>query len=156
MKFIVRKAKRKDLAVIQDLNHQLFQSDARFDPELFIRWAYLPAGKRYFRRSLTERRAGAWVAETDGKIIGYLVGWVWIKRPYRPVKTAELENMFVAPEFRSQGVGSALVKEFISWCKKRKVKSVEVWAQNKNIRGKKFYQSNDFVPVSQRFELKLK
>ena len=155
MRFTVRKAKLKDLAAIQDLNQQLFQSDARFDPELFIRWAYLPAGKRYFRRSLTERRAGAWVAETNGKIIGYLVGWVWHKRPYRPVKTAELENMFVAPRFRSKGVGSALVKEFISWCKQRKVKSVEVWAQFKNERGKQFYQANGFSPAAQKFELKL-
>ena len=156
MRFTVRKAKLKDLAAIQNLNHQLFQSDARFDPELFVRWAYIPAGKRYFRRSLTERRAGAGVAETDSKIIGYLVGWIWLKRPYRPVKTAELENMFVAPGFRSKGVGTALVKEFINWCKQRKVKSVEAWAQNKNERGKKFYESNGFFPVSQRFELKVK
>ena len=69
---------------------------------------------------------------------------------------AELENMFVAPGFRSKGVGSALVKEFINWCKKRNVRSVEVWAQYKNERGKKFYESNGFLPARQMFERKLK
>lgn len=155
MNFTVRRAALKDLKPIQDLNHQLFLSDSRFDPELFNRWPYSPAGRKYFRRSLTEKRAGAWVAESRGKIIGYLVGWIWIKRLYRPVKTAELENMFVSPDYRSQGVGGALVKEFIKWCKKRQVKSVEVWAQHKNERGKQFYQTNGFAPARQMFELRV-
>jgi len=90
------------------------------------------------------------------KIVGYLVGWVWIKRAWRPVKTTELENMFVLPDFRGQGIGRALVKEFISWCQKKKVKSIEVWAQNKNARGKKFYKNNGFIPVAIKFEHKLK
>lgn len=156
MKFVIRQAGLKDLKAIQDLNYQLFLSDSRFDPELFNRWAYEPAGKKYFRRSLTQPRAGAWVAEFGGKIVGYLVGWIWIKRPYRPVKTAELENMFVLPDYRSKGVGSALAKEFIAWCKKRKVKSVEVWAQFKNERGKKFYQKFGFSPARQMSELSLR
>lgn len=157
MEFIVRRAILEDLGAIQELNHQLFLSDSRFDPELFNDWPYSLPGKKYFQRSLKpEPRAGAWVAEVNDKIVGYLVGWVWIKRAYRPVKTAELENMFVLPDYRSRGIGQALVKEFINWCKKRKVKSVEAWAQFKNEPGKQFYQKCGFVPAATKFELKLK
>ena len=157
MNFSVRRAKLTDLKTIQDLNHQLFLSDSRFDPELFNDWAYSPAGRKYFERSLKpEPRAGAWVAEAGGKIVGYLVGWVWIKRAWRPINTAELENMFVLRDYRHRGVGSALVKEFIDWCKKKKVKSVEVWAQFKNELGKRFYQASGFAPTRQMFELKLR
>ncbi|MEK7513880.1 MAG: GNAT family N-acetyltransferase [Patescibacteria group bacterium] len=156
MEFTVKKATTQNLAVIQSLNRKLFLSDSRFDPELLIDWAYSKTGKNYLTRSLTQPRAGAWIAEANGKIIGYLIGWIWIKRAWRPIKTAELENMFVLPEYRSKGVGSALVKEFIRWCEKKKIKSVEVWTQYKNEIGKQFYQTNKFVPVSQKFERKLK
>ncbi|HLC89575.1 MAG TPA: GNAT family N-acetyltransferase, partial [Patescibacteria group bacterium] len=105
---------------------------------------------------LIQPRAGAWVAESGGKVIGYLVGWVWIKRAWRPVKTAELENMFVLPDFRSQGAGKTLIKEFLTWCQAKKVKSVEVWAEFDNELGKKFYQDNGFVPARQMFELSLR
>lgn len=156
MKFIVRRGVLADLSAIQDLNHQLFLSDSQFDQELFNNWAFSKPGKNYFHRSLTQSRASAWVAEVDHKIVGYLVGWVWIKRAWRPVKTAELENMFVLPDLRSQGVGSALIKQFINWCQRKQVKSVEVWAQFQNDLGKKFYQANGFEPARQMFELKLK
>lgn len=156
MKFKVRKAKITDLKAIQDLNNQLMKFDhQRFDSEVYVRWPYSKPGKDYFIRSITKPRAKAIVAEVEGKIIGYLVGWIWIRRPYRPVKTAELDNMLVLPKYRSHGLGRALVREFLAWCRSKKVKSVEVWIQLKNKRGKKFYQSSGFIPVHERLEKKL-
>lgn len=154
--YSIRRATTKDLKSIQELNIGLMKSDARFDPELFINWPYTKAGRRYYRRSLSHRRAHTWIAEEGGKAIGYLVGWVWLKRAYRPVKTAELENLYVVDEHRSRGVGAALVGEFINWCVSRKIRSVEVWANSGNTRAHKFYQSHGFRPLSQKFELKIK
>jgi len=153
MDFKIRRAKLTDLKAIQQLNHQLFAYDDKFDSALNKHWPLSSFGLAYFKKSLTHARALALVAVVKDQVVGYLIGWILVKRPYRPIKTAELENMFVMKKYRRLGIGKALVNRLLQWCHQKRVKSVEVWSYNQNYLGQKFYPSCGLKPICQKFEL---
>ncbi len=95
------------------------------------------------------------VALKDDKVIGYLAGMIWEKWVSRPVVTSEIDNMLVLDEYLGQGLGSTLIKQFISWCKKKKVKSITVMAYHNNNKAINFYQKNGFKFLSSRLQIKL-
>lgn len=151
----VRRATINDLTEIQRLNHDLFLHDHKFDPALNNHWPLSKNGEKYFRQAITNNKYLALVAQSEKKIVGYLVGLIWNPWPSRPVKTAELDNMLVVPNFRGKGVGTTLVNEFIKWCKKRGIKSVVVMAYTGNRRALNFYCQHKFSDLSFRLERKL-
>ncbi len=154
MKVRIRRAKRNELKVIQDLNHELFLSDKDRDKFLNFNWPY-DEGKRYFLKRITDPACICLVADVRGKIIGYLAGSVREVESWRPVKRTELENMLVKPEFRSGGIGSKLVEGFLKWSKAKKVNRALVVAYATNIKAVEFYRRNGFVDESIMLEIKI-
>ncbi len=72
---------------------------------------------RGYRRNDVEYLSGfrIFVAETDGKAIGYLFGAVETSKDMGAVMPDnstyfEIEELYIKPAYRSQGVGSALMK----------------------------------------------
>lgn len=57
------------------------------------------------------------------------VGLVIVSRSRRPRSQhrARLWGMWVAPEMRRQGVGSALLSEAVQWCQAQAVEMVDLW-----------------------------
>ena len=95
------------------------------------------------------------MAEFKGRILGYLTGSVRKTDSWRPVTRTELENMFVEDKFRSQGVGAALVKEFIKWSREKGVRRALVVAYAANDRAIRFYQKMGFTPLALSLETNL-
>ena len=115
-----------------------------YDKSFNLKWTY-SKGKKHFAGKIIERNSFVEVAEWKGKIVGYLCGGVSIGRFSREkAKYAELHNMFVLDEFRSKGIGTKLAKDFISWCKKKKIKYIAVTASAKNNLGINFYRKLGF------------
>ena len=87
--------------------------------------------------------------------IGYLTGFVRPKASWRPVVIAELDSMLVRDDYRSRGIGSELVKEFIVWTRKKNANYVSVTAFSRNVDALKFYKKHGFMPYSETLELKI-
>jgi len=152
----VRKAKLKDLEAIIKLNFQLFQKDFKYDKSLNMKWAYSESGGKYFKDRIIEANGCALVAESDKKILGYLVGAIQKGKDYRvKAKYAELENMLVLKDFRKKGVGGKLVRQFLKWCRKQGVDYVAVTASAGNELGIKFYEKQGFKEYDLTLEKKL-
>ncbi len=73
--------------------------------------------KNYYERII--KKGVLLVAEQDNKIAGVCFGTYNIKE-----KWADLLGLIVIPEFRNQGIGSVLVKEFENFAKKNKLKKL--------------------------------
>ena len=152
---ILREARSSDLKAIQDLNYALFKHDAGRDPNLNLNWPY-EDGEMYFRRMIAGEIGVCYVAESEGTIIGYLAGSIKIEQPtYRPVKLAELENIFVLPKDREAGIGTLLTNKFIAFAKQNGAARVKVEAYASNTGAINFYEKVGFKPYSLIMEIDL-
>ncbi|GII20569.1 GNAT family N-acetyltransferase [Planosporangium mesophilum] len=151
----IRTAGRRDLDVVVELSAALFAEDAgQRDPYTDLDWPRRE-GHEYFGGLLTGPTTRCWLAEVDGVIAGCLVGRINRESTVRPVRTAELESMYVRPEYRGTGVGDALVAQFFEWARGRRAKRASVTAYASNDRAIAFYERNGFTSKSVQLELGL-
>ncbi len=155
--FKIRKATVKDLKDIQRLNFELFKREYKqYDKSLNMKWTYGKVGEKYFRKKITKKDSFAEVVEKEGKVIGYMCGGIQERIFYRKkAKYAEAENMFIEKKFRRKGLGAALIKDFIRWCKKNKVNYISTTAAAQNKLGLKFYRRYGFKDYQMTLERKL-
>lgn len=147
-KATIRLARPEDLKKVQDLNHELFLSDARHFDDLNPNWPY-EEGEAYFRRRISGEGGVCFIAERDGVIVGYAAGgWSHLNFSAYRGKRAELENICVAGEDRSRGVGALLVEALFKWGKQNGATYVMVDAYAPNLRAIKFYIAQGFTPYS--------
>jgi ribosomal protein S18 acetylase RimI-like enzyme len=157
LNFSTRAADSTDLERIIDLNLKLFKYESAFNDGLNLSWTLSPEGKKYFQKLLRQDRGIIFVAELEGKIIAYLAGTLIGKINYRLEKCfAEIDNMFVLPDYRGQGVGSALIEQFYNWSKEQGVEKILTEINQENPTAQEFYGKNDFQPHSFVLERKVK
>ncbi len=151
-----RKATIDDLEIILDFNQKLFDREIeRFDPTLDGTWTQSEEGRDYFIERIQDFGC-AFVAEVDGQVVGYLVGGLAEPESYRIIpKMAELENMYVLPEHRSQGVGAGLYQDFKAWAKEQGAGRLKVVASAGNKGGINFYQDKGFEPIDVTLEVEI-
>ncbi len=116
--FAIRQATAADADAMAELEHASAIHHASIDPD---RWQVpsLEATAAARRRWLRETpRSEAFVAEADGRVIGMIE--LWLKRP-RDLQSPRIGRVrvdlgiSVAPEWRSRGVGSALLQAAEDW-----------------------------------------
>lgn len=156
MEITIRQATIKDFETIQKLNAALFESDSSNDDALDLNWPNSEEGIAYYKKSLEDPEKLVLVAEDEkGEVVGYLIGNSKEKWGYRTVKTGELENMFIMPLKRRQGVGRLLVEKLLEWLKEKNVDRVYVSAFVKNTDAFSFYLTLGFSPWETGMEMKL-
>ena len=95
--------------MLQILNNEVFQDNLTYDPDLVADYALSEKGINYFKLVLKDKNSCCFIAEEDGKPVGYIVGNPK-KYSYRKSRYFELDNMGVSPKYRSHGIGSKLIK----------------------------------------------
>ncbi len=151
----IRTAAKADLDEVVALSIALFAEDAgQRDLYTDLGWPERE-GREYFGGLLSGPSTRCWLAEVDGTICGSLVGRINRDSTVRPVRVAELESMYVRPEYRSAGVGAALVAEFFEWARSRGAQRAAVTAYAANDRAIAFYERNGFQPRSVHLEVGL-
>lgn len=146
MEFTIRQATEIDFAIIQALNAMLFVEDQANDVTLDTHWPMSVEGVEYFMKSLMDPKKLVLIAQ-DGQNdpVGYIIASCVNKWRYRTVKTGELENMYVVPRARRQGVGRMLIREVQQWLKSQGVERVYVSAYTQNENAVAFYTANGFA-----------
>lgn len=156
--FIFRKAKIKDLKSILRLTFELFKiEDRKYDPTLNVNWPY-GEGKKFFRRKIVEKDSFVEVVERKGKIMGYLCGGIFKFLPYfgrEKAVYAELYYVIIKEKCRGKKFGQRLVKDFLKWCRKKKVDYVTVTASVKNKPAINFYRKSSLKDYALVLEKKL-
>ena len=159
MRVKIRRAILNDLKQIQQLNLALFQKEINdYDPSLDLNWTFGKLGTKYFKNRIRDKAyGGIWVALDGEKTIGYLSGGITRVEVYRKLpRTAELENTFVEPLYRSKGIGQKLFKEFVQWSKIHHVKKFRVQASAQNKKAIKLYQRQGYKDYNLTLEKDIK
>lgn len=148
-KFNIRTGTLDDLERIIDLNLKLFKFESSFNNNLNLSWTLSAEGKKYFQDRLQKIDGCIVVAELDNKVIAYLASSTLQNHNYYLEKNlAKVDNMFVLPDYRNMGVGSSLLEEFNSWCKKKNISKILTEVSNQNDVAQDFYAKNGFAGFS--------
>lgn len=147
-KISIRRARADDVESIVALNAALFREDSgERDPFMNADWPG-QEGHGYFG-TLVQDQAGLVLIADSGRVrVGYLVARIHGADTLRPVRTAELESMYVLVDARDHGVGGQLVAQFLDWARGRGAQRVAVAAYTVNERAVRFYRRCGFAPKS--------
>lgn len=98
----------------------------------------------------------AWLAELNGKVIGHIFVHI-VRLIPRPMFVSDafgyLTNSYVVPESRDSGVGTALIKQVISWAGEKDLELLLVYPSEDSI---SFYKRHGFSGNNETMELKLR
>jgi GNAT superfamily N-acetyltransferase len=133
----IRRAHAADIAALTSLVEQY--------------WAFEHIGG--FERARIERvlrvliadpqRGGCWLAEADGAPAGYLVAVHMFSLEYGGM-IAEIDEFFVAPEFRGAGTGTALLASFELDSANAGIARVQLQLGVRNDRARGFYERHAY------------
>lgn len=148
-RFVVRPGRRDDAAGAARLWVQSAEEHTRYDSI----YATASGAERIMRRFLADLSSSShsclFVAERDGEVIGFLSGELREGSPaFQPKTWAAIEDIYVAPDHRSLGVGHALFEECQKWARKKGVDGVSLQVASGNARARKFYEELGFREVS--------
>jgi len=146
-KFTIRTATTDDFKIIAGLNKRLFIEEAKngHDDILDQDWPDSSEGTDYYLKVLYDPEYIVFIAQNENQeSLGYLIGTGKSKYSYRIQKVGELENMYIVPKVRNQGLGSELIGHYKKWLKEQGIQRVYVSAYAKNEKAIKFYENNGF------------
>lgn len=142
-KIVIRKAEKKDLEEIQNLNKLLFDLEYKnYDSTLDTTWPVSNEGTNYFKNAIENDITI--VATDENKVVGYLIGSLNTQNTYNKYKQAELDNMCILEDYRKLGIGSMLFDKFKKVCIENDIKELKVVASYKNQNAINFYKKNGF------------
>ncbi len=137
----VRLARESDLAVVCQLARTLhrdsrFYYDEHFDREecglLYAAW---------LEKSFNDTAQTVFVPEVDGQPVGYITC-------EEHGQDTQIGLLGVAPPFAGQGLGKALVQEFITWSALKGSRLGTVVTQERNRAAQGLYRHCGFLPAS--------
>ena len=102
-----------------------------------------PWSPRFFLQELKVQCARSFLAEIDGRIVGYVLFWLLPGE-------ADVHNLAVHREFRRQGIGRLLLQQVVSEARRCSSSRVTLEVRHSNVAAQKLYESMGFVTTSIR------
>lgn len=151
-----RPATTKDIPVIEKLHSALMNFEHRqLGAPSSARWPFTTLSKKYRRQNIRSKNGYLVLVEVNGKPIGFFQGWVGPAQQWRhPERIAELSLMYIEKKYRGRGIGTRLIKDFLTWAKKRGAKQLTLVVVEKNAVAKRLYKQFGFTTVFETMERK--
>ena len=146
----IRKAMINDLELLQSLWKKLHIYEEQFSDEFDENWAYSKKGSAKFENRLKGRNSIVFIAENNGKPVGFAVVHV-SKTIMRHIdKIGLLEYLYVENDFRKKGVGTMLLRKVKNFLRNKKISRIKLTTFSANSNAIKFYKDHgidDFVTI---------
>ena len=97
------------------------------------------------REFITRKDVAYFVAERNGDIVGYVSGG-----PSREEHVANLGAIYVDPDYWNEGIGTALLREFEGFCRRRDYEYIQFQVLSENAVGKSFYRKQGYEIIETR------
>jgi ribosomal protein S18 acetylase RimI-like enzyme len=147
----IRHAEERDLQEIVKLSEMLGRDESTMDSMI----SPLPSqfqSPSWILKNIKGENTVVFVAETEGKIVGYSLGWVNQPWAYKK-KRGYICDCFVEKSYRRRGIGKALVKAMIDWFKEKGVECIEADVYSSNIPSLILFRKFGFEEVFKRLRL---
>jgi len=146
-------AKPEDLQEVVKLAEELFQDESLRDSMITTPSQF--QDPKWILKNINRENATVLVAELNGKIIGYALGWISQPWAYKG-KRGYFCDCFVEKSYRGRGVGKKLIKAMIEWFKNNEVECVEADVYVNNPVSIKMLKSLGFKEVAKRLRFTVK
>ena len=148
MPITIRAARPEDADVLTALNADVQALHAAHKPT-FFRPPDASAVSVWFRERLSQPGARAWIAELDGRDVGYALVVVR-ERPDTPFsvasRTYEIDQLGVDPTVRRRGVARALVEHVLRDARNAGLREVTLRSWTFNKTAQRAFQRMGFTP----------
>ncbi len=145
--FLIVPARADDLEELNDLMYELHDEHHIACPEHF-KTAEEIEQEKSIARYLDMPECLVYVAKQQNAIIGFITGHFCelVSTVSKPVQMGSIDELYVLPEYRKQGVATLLYKKLETTFIEYGVEQVfvEVWAFNHNAH--RFYEDSGFQP----------
>lgn len=147
---VIRNAIRSDGVALDALLTKLIRDETQYDPNLSPE---VVIKDNYAER--IEEGSGAFVAEEDGNIVGYLYGFLY-QIPgmmLRPV--AIMDALYVEEAYRGQGIARELFQRFREFAEEGHADRIELKVLSDNTKAMALYEALGFCEKKKYMELPL-
>jgi ribosomal protein S18 acetylase RimI-like enzyme len=153
---LIRPAAASDTVAIGKLWEQLVEYHRSLDPDMP---QATPQGAQIYARNLASRledpQTRVFVAERDGRVVGYVLGVVVDLMPeiFQQEVSGFLADIYVEDAYRGQGIGHALVDGLADWFRMHGVRYIEWHVAASNTTARAFWESLGARPWQIRMRL---
>ena len=149
----VRKAKKEDIEDINKLDRESTKYHKKFDKDFYSiseKWWKMKRESQI--KAIKSSTNLILVVEIDGKVVGYIWGFVETIMKYRICKIQEL---IITSKQRGKGIGTKLIKQMLDFFKDKKciISEIEVFVDN--IPAIQVYEKAGFKKREYKMQLKL-
>ncbi len=106
-------------------------------------WAWRK--ERQIDDDIAANPSGIFVAEADGKPVGYIT-----TRVDQATKVGRIPNLGVLPAYRSSGIGRKLMDKAFAYLRSEGMEYVRIETLDQNAVGQRFYPSCGFIEVARQ------
>lgn len=147
----IRQANEEDLQCIVELSKKLGKDESNMDSMISPSPSEFQNPK-WILKNIKGENAAVFVAEINGKIVGYSLGWCSQPWAYKG-RRGYICDCFIEKSYRRKGIGKSLIKMMIEWFAKKGVKCVEADVYSKNVPSLKLFKTLGFKEISKRLRL---
>ena len=105
--------------------------------------------KRAISKDMKKGKNAFFVANNDGKLVGFISGCIQENPPVMvEKKEGNVWALYVVEEHRGRGLGKKLFAEMKRWFRKKKIKTVRISVAKCNIGAKRMYGALGFGPAA--------
>ena len=146
---LIRQAEESDTQAISRLQQQWFEEGSVY--------GLVPESQEQVKAAISPYLL---VAEVSSQVIGFISGSASISDGMAVIPEGEsyleIDNLYIAPEFRRQGVGSRLITQLLAQAKERGVAYAVLYSAAKDIHSiLRFYERQSFQSWSVQMFRKL-
>lgn len=147
--FIIRPGRKDDAAEAARLWMQSAEEHTVHDRV----YETSPGAEKTMRRFLADVANSGYsflfVAASGDRTVGFISGELRQGSPtFLPKTWASVDDVFVEPEYRSRGMGRALLQSVQAWAQERGADGISLQVAAANARGRKFYEDLGFREIS--------
>ena len=155
MDFVIRKATKKDIPLIESLFKESVEYHKSFDEEFYhnIPKEDYKSVKRGHVKALKEKGNSLLVVSINNEVKGYI--WGYIKEVDKE-KMGVLQEIIITKKYRKLGLGNKLLKKTINFFSEHNCKSIRVSVYANNMPAIKNYEKSGFKKKKVSFQLDLR